>query len=268
MWIDPSTSTYVVFLVEPRPSRRQGRRHPAAGAGWRRSPPRRRPTPRPTAPTPPRRAEAAGAAAGAAPRAAEPRRARRCSTGIDVLRAEGFARLAGASGRAAHQPHRASPATARRRSTCCTRPKNLTLVALFSPEHGIRGTLDDKVAVRHGREDRPADPLALRRDAAADRRDAGRRRHDRRRPPGRRRALLHLRRDDGRWCMEEAARRGIAGGRPRSAQPDRRLAHRGADHRRGGARLHQLPAHADPARADASASWRSCSTASARSARS
>ena len=41
-----------------------------------------------------------------------------------------------------HQPHRPRRRTARRRSTCCTRRPGVSLVALFSPEHGIRGVLD------------------------------------------------------------------------------------------------------------------------------
>ena len=53
------------------------------------------------------------------------------------------------------------------------------LVALFSPEHGIRGILDDEGAVVARRADGPADSFALRRDASADRRDAGRHRHAR-----------------------------------------------------------------------------------------
>ena len=60
---------------------------------------------------------------------------------------------------------------------CSSAPKDVKLVALFSPEHGIRGTLDDKVAVFDRREDRSANSLALWRDAPADAGDARRARH-------------------------------------------------------------------------------------------
>ena len=106
---------------QPRPPRGQGRRRAAAGAGWRRSsPPRPRRPRRPPAyaarpPKPPARTVPASARAGEpAPRAP-------VLTGIDVLRAEGFARLAGAQGRRCSPTTPASPATARRPSICCTR---------------------------------------------------------------------------------------------------------------------------------------------------
>ena len=53
---------------------------------------------------------------------------------------------------------------------CCTRAKDVKLVALFSPEHGIRGVLDEDVPSSEGRADRAAHPLAVRRHAPADRR--------------------------------------------------------------------------------------------------
>ena len=66
----------------------------------------------------------------------------------------------------------AAPATARRRSICSRNAPGVKLVALFSPEHGIRGILDAAVPVVERRADRPADSLALRRDPASDGRDA------------------------------------------------------------------------------------------------
>jgi uncharacterized protein YbbC (DUF1343 family)/CubicO group peptidase (beta-lactamase class C family) len=65
-------------------------------------------------------------------------------TGIDVLRAEGFARLNGRHvGLLTNQSGRASdgPSTI----DLLHAAKGVTLVALFSPEHGIRGTLDENV---------------------------------------------------------------------------------------------------------------------------
>ena len=65
-------------------------------------------------------------------------------TGIDVLRAEGFARLAG------RKVGLVTNHTGRARDGATTidllhEATNVDLVALFSPEHGIRGTLDDMV---------------------------------------------------------------------------------------------------------------------------
>jgi uncharacterized protein YbbC (DUF1343 family)/CubicO group peptidase (beta-lactamase class C family) len=65
-------------------------------------------------------------------------------TGIDVLRAEGFARLAGRRvGLVTNQTGRARDGAST--IDLLFRAGNLTLVALFSPEHGIRGTLDADV---------------------------------------------------------------------------------------------------------------------------
>jgi uncharacterized protein YbbC (DUF1343 family) len=68
----------------------------------------------------------------------------RTMTGIDVLQAEGFARLAG------RKVGLLTNHTGRTRSGQSTidafaAAKNLTLVALFSPEHGIRGILDEEI---------------------------------------------------------------------------------------------------------------------------
>ena len=65
-------------------------------------------------------------------------------TGIDVLRAEGFARLNGRHvGLLTNQSGRASDGTST--IDLLHAAKGVTLVALFSPEHGIRGTLDENV---------------------------------------------------------------------------------------------------------------------------
>lgn len=86
-------------------------------------------------------APAAGPAGGLRPRAAA---GTAVLSGIDVLRAEGFARLAGRRvGLVTNQTGRARDGTAT--IDLLFRAGNLTLVALFSPEHGIRGTLDAEV---------------------------------------------------------------------------------------------------------------------------
>src|SRR5437773_7152607 len=77
-------------------------------------------------------------------------------TGIDVLESEGFAPLRGRHvGLVTNQ-------TGRSRSGASTidllaRAKDVTLVALFSPEHGIRGQADEKVA--SSRDDRTGLPI-------------------------------------------------------------------------------------------------------------
>ena len=82
-------------------------------------------------------APASGAIAGHAATA-------RTMTGIDVLQAEGFGRLAG------RKVGLLTNHTGRTRGGQSTidafhAAKNLTLVALFSPEHGIRGILDEEI---------------------------------------------------------------------------------------------------------------------------
>ena len=65
-------------------------------------------------------------------------------TGIDVLRAEGFARLRGKRiGLVTNHTGRAADGTST--IDLLHAQKDLTLVALFSPEHGIRGILDENV---------------------------------------------------------------------------------------------------------------------------
>ena len=141
LWIDPATSTYVVIV--------SNRVHPA-GKGD-------------VVPLRARLATiAAAAAAEVAPpaalaaripkpvaRATPPARATTAMpgpvlTGVDVLRAEGFARLAGRKV-ALLTNHTGAARDGTPTIDLFAAAKNLTLVALFSPEHGIRGTLDEKV---------------------------------------------------------------------------------------------------------------------------
>ena len=70
--------------------------------------------------------------------------------------------------------HTGSRATARRTIDLLHAAKDVKLVALFSPEHGIRGIARRQGCLRRRTSDRAPDPLALRRDATADRRDARR----------------------------------------------------------------------------------------------
>ncbi len=140
VWIDPASDMFVVFL--------SSRLHPggkgdvgalrarvstlAAAALLDRHPAGDRPF-----------SAGTQAPAGAAPRRAGTKDP--VMTGIDVLRAEGFARLRGRRiGLVTNHTGRArdgSPTIDLMHSA-----PGLTLVALFSPEHGIRGVLDDKVA--------------------------------------------------------------------------------------------------------------------------
>jgi uncharacterized protein YbbC (DUF1343 family)/CubicO group peptidase (beta-lactamase class C family) len=139
LWIDPATETFVVFL--------SNRLHPD-GKGD-------------VTPLRARIATAVAAAITDASAAARrpavmtggdfgasgpaPARSReRVLTGIDVLKAEGFARLAG------RRVGLVTNHTGRARDGISTidlffGAKNLTLAALFSPEHGIRGVLDENV---------------------------------------------------------------------------------------------------------------------------
>jgi uncharacterized protein YbbC (DUF1343 family)/CubicO group peptidase (beta-lactamase class C family) len=86
--------------------------------------------------------EMTGFETSAAPATATPRVP--VHTGIDVLRAEGFARLNGRHvGLVTNQTGRASDGTST--IDLLHGAPGVTLVALFSPEHGIRGVLDENV---------------------------------------------------------------------------------------------------------------------------
>ena len=153
LWIDPATEHVRGLSVEPRASGRQGGRDSAPRArgdrrGRRRStevPPdvrRHRRDDRPRLRTV-RHAAGAGAA-------------RPVLTGIDVLRANGFASLQG------KRVGLVTNHTGRARDGATTidllhGAKDVTLVRLFSPEHGIRGILDADRAVGDRREDGAAD---------------------------------------------------------------------------------------------------------------
>ena len=139
VWIDPSTGMFVVFL--------SNRVHPD-GKGD-------------VTPLRARVATVAAAAVTGLPPAARaavwtgrdfgasgtvlPRPSVPVLTGIDVLRAEGFVALRG------KRVGLVTNHTGRARDGASTidvlfGAKDVRLVALFSPEHGIRGTVDDKVA--------------------------------------------------------------------------------------------------------------------------
>ena len=218
LWLDPATATFVVFL--------SNRVHPDG-----------------TGDVTPLRARVASIAASAltditladAQRLAWPRASQLAPataappvqapltpvlTGIDVLRAENFASLKGlrvglltnhtglrARWRADDRPAREGPGRDAR-------------VALQSrawhSRHPRRGR-----SVVEGREDRAADPFALRPDAAAHRRDARGHRRRRHRPAGHRRALLHLHDDDG-VCHGGGRAAQDQGDRAGPAESDRR----------------------------------------------
>ena len=138
LWIDPGTKTFIIFLsnrVHPDgkgdvTALRARVANVVAGAI--------RIAPAPLADTHDfAQAPASGAIAGHAATA-------RTMTGIDVLQAEGFGRLAG------RKVGLLTNHTGRTRGGQSTidafhAAKNLTLVALFSPEHGIRGILDEEI---------------------------------------------------------------------------------------------------------------------------
>ena len=119
VWIDPDSAMFVIVLTS--------RLHPDGKAS---SPTRLR-------------NEVATLAASAilAPRSAEPA----VACGIDVLAREGFKRLEGKRvGLVTNHTGRTRTGTAT--IDALFRAPNVTLVALFSPEHGIRGVVDAEVA--------------------------------------------------------------------------------------------------------------------------
>ena len=138
LWIDPLTRTFVIFL--------SNRVHPG-GKGD----------------VTPLRARVATIVASAIPAVAIPRGTRLTGTdfappaavarpplpepvqtGIDVLRAEGYARLQGRRvGLVTNHTGRAADGTPT--IDLLYGQKGFTLVSLFSPEHGIRGILDEEV---------------------------------------------------------------------------------------------------------------------------
>ena len=137
LWIDPHTNSYVVFL--------SNRVHPDGKGDV--TPLRARvatiaasaliDVPRVTAAAPGRTLAPSGAVA--TPPVNQP-----ALTGLDVLRAEGFATLQGRKvGLVTNHTGRARDGAAG--IDLLHAAKGVTLVALFSPEHGIRGLLDEDV---------------------------------------------------------------------------------------------------------------------------
>ena len=213
----------IVFLSNRAASGRQGRRHAAARArrddrrvgADRRAARRRRATRRSA-----RQAFESQMPAVPAPPAAP------VLTGIDVLRADGFKPLAGLRvGLLTNHTGRARDGAAT--IDLLAAAPDVKLVALFSPEHGIRGILDATVPSStdektglpihslYGATQRPTAEMLAGLDAIVDR------------SAGHRHALLHLHDDDG-------VRDGGGGGaedqgrRARSAESDRRRADRRA----------------------------------------
>jgi uncharacterized protein YbbC (DUF1343 family)/CubicO group peptidase (beta-lactamase class C family) len=147
LWVDPATRTFVVFLSNRvHPDGRgevtsvRARVATAAAAALLGAPP-----------TPPAAAVGSGAFGGFALAPSAPNPGGQTGgtnghvlTGVDVLRAEQFARLKG------RRIGLVTNHTGRARDGATTidllhAAPGVTLVALFSPEHGIRGILDDKV---------------------------------------------------------------------------------------------------------------------------
>jgi uncharacterized protein YbbC (DUF1343 family)/CubicO group peptidase (beta-lactamase class C family) len=147
VWIDPVTRLYVVFLSSRLHPDGKGDVTPlraqvatAVAASLVSLPPGSLDRLSTLTMAPGRALAASGAPSGASAAAARPP----VLTGLDVLRAEGFARLKG------RRVGLVTNHTGRARDGATTidlfaAAKNFTLVALFSPEHGIRGVLDEKV---------------------------------------------------------------------------------------------------------------------------
>ena len=233
IWIDPATRVFIVFL--------SNRVHPDGTGDV--TPLRARVATivasSLTDVPPTSRARRRGVARRSTRRAGRARRAGApVLAGIDVLRADGFAALKGLRvGLLTNHTGRARDGAAT--IDLLASAPGVKLVALFSPEHGIRGILD--AAVPSSTDEKTGLPIhsLYGDDAAADRRDAGRSRRDRHRSAGHRHALLHVHDDDG-------VRDGGGGGaedqgrRARSAESDRRRADRRTGARPSRGRLHRL----------------------------
>ena len=183
MWIDPGQGSLCRVPLEPRASRRKGRREPAR-----------------------RRARDAR------------RRRERDATGIDVLRAESFERLKGAHvGLVTNASARAKDGTSTHRRVARRAERDALgdLLARARRSRRREGKIAD--GTYHG-----VPVYSLYGDRfVADGLDARRHRHARLRSAGRRRALLHVRVDDA--ARDEGGRRQEAAlRRARSTEPDRR----------------------------------------------
>jgi uncharacterized protein YbbC (DUF1343 family) len=138
LWIDPLTRTFVIFL--------SNRVHPDGKGDV--TPLRARvativASAVPATPLPPG-TRLTGTDFPGPPPAARPPLPEPVQTGIDVLRAEGFARLQGRRvGLVTNHTGRAADGTPT--IDLMFGQKGFTLVSLFSPEHGIRGILDEDV---------------------------------------------------------------------------------------------------------------------------
>ena len=170
-------------------------------------------------------------------------------SGLDVIRADGFAPLRG------KRVGLITNHTGRARDGATTidlihAAKDVKLVALFSPEHGIRGILDAKVPSEkdqktglvihslYGDTRRPTDAMLEGVDTLVfDLQDIG--------------ARFYTYMTTMAYVMEEAAKRKIAVVVLDRREPDQRRPDRGAGARQGRDRLHRvLSVHADPARDD------------------
>jgi uncharacterized protein YbbC (DUF1343 family)/CubicO group peptidase (beta-lactamase class C family) len=140
MWLDPTTKTFVIFL--------SNRVHPDGKGDV--TPLRARvatvvASAIPDAAVPPATPMSGVEFGAPAPAVSAPRPAVPVLTGIDVLRAEAFARLRGRRiGLVTNHTGRAADGTST--IDLLAAQKDLTVVALFSPEHGIRGVLDENVS--------------------------------------------------------------------------------------------------------------------------
>ena len=138
MWIDPLTRTFVIFL--------SNRVHPEGKGDV--TPLRARVATLVASAIPdavvPAQAALTGADFGVAASPGRPPLPSPVLTGIDVLRAEGFARLKGRRvGLVTNHTGRAADGTPT--IDLLFGQKDFTLVSLFSPEHGIRGIVDEDV---------------------------------------------------------------------------------------------------------------------------
>jgi len=138
-------------------------------------------------------------------------------TGIDVLERDGFKQLAGMRiGLITN--HTGRNRAGRSTIDVLHKAPGVKLVALFSPEHGIRGLLDDKVRTRR-RANWIADLFALRRVATTEARALEGSRRAGFRHSGHRRALLHLHFDT--WLRHGRSRESeVARLRSRSRESD------------------------------------------------
>ena len=173
-------------------------------------------------------------------------------TGIDVLRAESFARLRGRRiGLVTNHTGRAADGTPT--IDLLAAQKDLTLVALFSPEHGIRGVVDETVPSTkdektglpihslYGATQRPTDAMLSGIDTIViDLQDVG--------------ARFYTYATTMAYVMEEAAKRKLKVVVLDRPNPVNGWQIEGPRARRGVARIHRLSAgDADSARHDA---WR------------